>query len=268
MKKIKLVILCLFLFNLTSCEQNEVPLFDTEAKPGLNIWFGGMTGNVFNEITHDFGALLPGPAEILFSVRIIGLPVDYDRVFTLVPTEGDSNKIDFTMGTFTLPARERQYSFSFDIITPENFDGFIEEDGFVQFRMAPNPHFVYGLAERSRLDINLTNSAVDGRPAGWYDSWQNRTTWWWPLANRFGPYSRVKHEFLESVIGPIDFRFFNSNSVTQLNAEPILPPQRIVMMAEARRMQDLAIIALQELNASIAPNYLRDENGVRITIPL
>ena len=257
----------LLLLNLSSCQKNEMLFLDLDAKPALNVWFGTLgpplPGHGFgpdsprDSVIHNFALQLPGiPASVMFHARLMGgVPADVDRTFMLEAVSGDIDKVDFVAGPFVLAAGEYQNSFPIIFNRPEDFNEFTETPGHIVFRLKENENFQAGAINRRDLHVNFVNGVI--MPYNWY-AMNVPSAFHQRMEIPFGAYSKVKHAFIVSVIGrELDFHIRISGALG-----PNDIPSTLVAF-----WRDLCGMALREHNAAIYPDYLRCENGHRITFP-
>ena len=274
MKKIiTLLFVSFLLLNLSSCQVKEVPFFDENATPGLNIWLGSMTGSGVltssQSLVYNFANQMDDTwASIPFHVRVIGFASDHPRVFSLEAIEGDINKVTFEADNYVLEPGEYQASFNIRFFKPNGYTEFNTENtqGSLVFRLKEDQHFVEGTTAYNRLNFRIANSLI--MPEFWYFEPTppgQASTNLVPLSTFFGTYSQVKHTFCMLVMErDFDFRVRNTAGTTVNPFHDSGMPLISYVYAQSLAMLVKAALAAYEAEHGTP---LRDENGDVVTLP-
>lgn len=238
---------------LTSCSHEEVDTFDT-SYTALNIWVGNPSA-VFESATYNYSYAYE-EGSVTFYAQISGVPVDYDRTFTLEIFGEDSAQVVPTVRTeeYVLPAGAisgtYEVHFNARYLTDPNL--FTQQDGTVQFRVKENKDFSLGTTGRQSFKVVLKNYLA--KP----DNWDTANYPRMPLSRYFGTYSRVKYQFMIEVLGLVSFEI-NYNATTAFN-----PETNVASNAYAIYLQQVMQRALSEYNET-HDTPLLDETGVPVT---
>jgi hypothetical protein len=250
MKK-KWIIACALLATAAcGCQENDKFYYDASAS-ALNIWLGRETV-VVDSIVYNF-AYQKDFDSVVFHVRLTGLPADVDRAFTLEATEGDADRLHYTLGNYVLKAGAYQASFPIYLEKPGGYDEFKEESGHVLFKMKENAYFREGASETSSLYIVLKNNV--GKP----DNWDAATSPYRTLLSVFGAYSDVKYAFIIQTTGLSNFKVYYTTDPNKQLAEDE------ITLLQAQYLASSCKLALAEHEALHGP--LLDENGARVVFP-
>lgn len=198
------IMLCVAALCLAGCGDNDRQLFDP-SYTALNIWFGTESGSAYESTTHNYSYTL-GKDSVMFYARVAGMPVDYDRTFTLEVCDGDKDKAagSYEMPTYTIKAGEvtAQFPIYFDtskLSGSSNF-GTEAEEGSLSFRLVETDTFRKGAEGYQTLKVILRNYLA--KP----DEWDTRKSLYAMAWNTyFGTYSKVKYQFMIQHTGLIDF---------------------------------------------------------------
>ena len=249
-RTIRYSLCALCLLSVVSCQKVEVLKFDTDLT-GLNIWVGTSAGAVYEETVYNYSYAY-GEGSVTFYARVYGVPVDYDRTFTLEPFGDSIEHVLPTIRTeeYVMPAGavSGEYKVYFDSHKLASESMFSESDGKVSFRMVPNDNFGQGAEDMQSFTVVLRNRIA--KP----DNWDNANYPRVPLSKYFGNYSRVKYQFMIEVLGLIDFEI-NYNTQTSYD-----PDTNIVSAVYAVYLQQVMQKALADYNAS-HDEPLTDEFG-------
>lgn len=143
---------------MTACQKEEVDTYDVTCT-GLNIWVGTSV-SVYDSIAYNYSyAYEDGSVE--FYAQVYGLPVDYDRTFTL-EAYGDQYELwapTIRKEVYTIPAGRcpeclKCISNTQALPSP---DLFTETDGKVRFRVATNDDFMGGVENMQSFTVILRN---------------------------------------------------------------------------------------------------------------
>lgn len=240
----------LCLMSVVACQQEEVLKYDV-LRTGLNIWVGTSTGAVYEETTYNYSYAYE-EGSVTFYARIYGMPVDYDRTFTLEPYGDSLEQVLPTIRTeeYVMPAGavSGEYKVYFNSLKLPSENLFSENDGRVSFRMVANDVFDIGSEGMQSFTVVLRNRIA--KP----DNWDSANYPLVPLSKYFGTYSRVKYQFMIEHIGLIDFIISYSASTAIDEATNTVSP------AYAVYLQQMMQERLAEYNAT-HETPLTDENG-------
>ena len=242
------------LWLLTACSKEEVSTYDTSLC-SLNIWVGTQAGAVYESVTHNYSYAYE-EGDVTFYAQISGMPADHDRSFRLEAYGDDLDKAASTIRTedYVIPAGEIGGTYQVHFNTQKLADPalFTTQDGTVRFRMVPNDTFAIGTEGHQSFTVILKNYLA--KPDNWDAANYPRVA----LSRYFGPYSRVKYQFMIEVLGLIDFEI-NYNAPTAYDEET-----NIVSASYAVYLQQVMQRALNEYNDS-HDTPLTDETGVPVT---
>ncbi|MDR1719652.1 MAG: DUF4843 domain-containing protein [Dysgonamonadaceae bacterium] len=238
------------LFVVSSCSKNETPVFDSNYS-ALNIWFG--TASVtLDSATYNYSYSLERDS-LMFQARVIGLPVDYDRTFSLETIDGDIGEADgsYETLTYTIPAGEtsREFAIYFNTSKLKDSQAFTTRDGHLTFQMSTNDEFAAGANNMRYLRIVLKNYLA--KPA----EWDTAPSGYRALSYYFGAYSKVKYSFMIQIMGLVDFHISTATAFIGYNVET-----NTMSTAYAAYMLTRLKVALEEYNAS-HNTPLTDETG-------
>jgi len=251
MKTINILLLALII--LSGCKKDQLQLFEEET-PLLNIWLGS-TLIVQDSLTHNFAFSPTNRDAITFNYRIAGYPVNYDRTFELSTSDKDATLLNFTFGSYKVPAGQYEGSFTFYVDKPTDERIFNSGDLRVSFKVKETNQFQSSANEYNRLKIKFKSAVT--KP----DNWETDIPTNYPLKNYFGAYSDRKYRFIIQTTGLQNF------SVSRLNTvNPTLPENTIVHF-HAIALKNQCRVALEQYNADHDPDWL-DENGNAIVFPL
>lgn len=240
--------LCLML--ASACQQEEVLKYDV-SRTGLNIWVGTSAGAVYEETTYNYSYAYE-EGGVTFYARVYGMPVDYDRTFTLEAFGDSLEQIAPTIRVeeYVMPAGAvfGEYKVFFNSQKLPSSTLFSESDGTVSFRLAANDTFETGSEGMQSFTVVLRNRIA--KP----DNWDSANYPQVALSKYFGTYSKVKYQFMIEHLGLIDFIISYSASTA------IDETTNTVSPAYAVYLQQLMQERLAQYNATHdAP--LTDENG-------
>lgn len=242
-----------------SCSQEDIESFNPSYE-ALNIGFGHVS-NLDQEMTYNYSESL-GERGVTFYARVAGIPVDYDRMFTLEVKEGDVEKAQgsYRVETYVIPAGEvsGEYKIYFDPTKLSNPDVFSDEDGELVFKVAPNDNFAPGAKGSDELRITLKNGLT--MP----DTWNNPM---YGTANPglyliFGDYSIEKYQLMLENGCPVNFKI-KTSQIDQIVTEN---GETTVSKLYAYYLRQVFQKALEEYNNS-HDNPLCDSFGNPITFP-
>lgn len=248
MKKISSILFVLVsLLCFTSCSEESLPYYDTEYK-ALNIWFGS-TNTVNDNAVHNYSyAVTERPIE--FQARVLGPVVDYDRSFSLEAVEGDTALAagSYRFEKYVIPAGETTGTFKiyFDTSKLTNAKAFTENEGSITFRMKANDEFAVGANRMNSLTVVLRNYLA--KPDMWDGNGTSNYEYY------FGPYSKVKYQFMIEACGLIDFK------ISFGAAKTYDPETNTVNYNYAKYLADLFKQELAKYNEEQGSPLL-DENG-------
>lgn len=233
-----------------SCQKEEVLKYDP-ALTGLNIWVGTSAGSVYEETTYNYSYAY-GEGDVTFYARVYGVPVDYDRTFTLEPFGDSIEQVlpSIRVEEYVMPAGQvsGEYKVYFNSHKLPSEAMFAEHDGKVSFRMVNNDFFGAGAEDMQSFTVILRNRIA--KP----DNWDSANYPQVALSEYFGTYSRVKYQFMIEHLGLIDFKISYSASTA------IDETTNTVSPAYAVYLQQLMQEKLAEYNAE-NETPLTDENG-------
>lgn len=257
MKNLKYIgMACLMAIGMGSCDKNEMPVYDS-GYTALNIWFGSKN-YVTDSVSYNYSYAM-GEGSLVFYARVAGVPVDYDRTFTIEAFEGDLGEADgsYRTETYTIKAGETltECPLYFDTSLLKNVNSFTQKDGRLWFRMTANDEFVTGAGERSVLKVVLRNYL--SKPDEWDDAVSPRRNY----SLYFGDYSKVKYQFMISTLGIVDFHIEYGFTGTYDEAT------NTMSINYARYLAQKLQVALEEYNNNPdnPDTPLRDETGGVVT---
>lgn len=238
---------------MTACQKEEVDTYDVTCT-GLNIWVGTSV-SVYDSIAYNYSyAYEDGSVE--FYAQVYGVPVDYDRTFTL-EAYGDHYELvapTIRKEVYTIPAGKVSGVFEvhFNTQALPFPDLFTETDGKVRFRVAINDDFMGGAENMQSFTVILRNRLA--KPSNWDTANYPQVA----LNQYFGMYSRVKYQFMIEVLGLVDFTisYFASTAIDEST--------NLISPAYAVYLQQLMQKSLKEYNNS-HDVPLTDENGEPVT---
>lgn len=205
MKRLSIYIMLVAVFGMGSCNENETPVYDA-GRASLNIWFG-RTNSVIDSTTYNYSYALE-EGSLTFIARVAGVPVDYDRSFTLEVVDGDIAEAEgsYRLDTYTIPAGmvETECAIYFNTSKLKDENSFVERDGHLYFRVADNAEFETGTEDRQELVVVLKNYLAE--PEEWNTVVQPYLAWY----RYFGEYSKVKYQFMIQELGIMEFHIYAS----------------------------------------------------------
>lgn len=243
----------LTVLSLGSCSENETPVYDTSLS-ALHIWVG-REAVAADQVIYNYSYTM-GVDSVMFYARVMGLPADHDRQFTLEAYDGSLQEAagSYTIGTYTIPAGEISGSFPiyFNTAALSNPNAFAANDGELHLRLAPNSEFETGATELSDISIVLRNYL--SKPEDWdAATYPNR-----PYSGYFGAYSKVKYQFMIQTLGLVDFHISWTQSVNYDEST------NTVSDPYAKYLNQQCQVALAEYNSTHS-TPLTDENGLPVT---
>lgn len=240
------------LVTLSGCKQEDLKYFKEDI-PLLNIWLGTST-IVQDSITHNFAYSPTDRDAITFNYRIAGDVVDYDRSFELITSDPDAQLLNFTLGSYKVPAGQYMGSLVLHVDRPQNGDIFKNKDLKVSFTVKPTDLFQASPRDYSRLKITFKNAVT--KP----DNWDSAVLPYVSLSTFFGAYSDKKYEFIIQTTGLSNFAVYRTVAV-----DPDLPDNTITEI-HARALKNQCRITLEQRNLEQGAE-LEDENGFPIVFP-
>ncbi len=193
------------ILGISSCSENETPVYDAE-RVSLNIWFG-QSNSKQDSVTYNYSYVLE-EGSLTFMARVAGVPVDYDRTFTLKAVSGNLSEAEgsYRVETYTIPAGtvEVECPIYFNTSKLKDASSFTEDDGYLHFRVAENDVFETGVSERQELVVVLKNYLAEP------EEWNNRVSPYLSWAGYFGEYSKVKYQFMIQELGIMEFHIYAS----------------------------------------------------------
>lgn len=259
MKKLHYItaIIAVALTAFAGCSENETPVFDREYS-ALNIWFGtdyGTSFTVLDSTVYNYSYSLE-EGSVTFNARAIGVPVDYDRSFTLEAYKGDIDEAagSFSTCTYTIKAGETsaECKITFDTSKLKDADSFTERDGHLYFRVVENSEFNTGAENMNSLCVVLKNYLA--KPTEWDAATYPHLAW----SRYFGTYSRVKYQFMIQILGMQDFTISYGATVAYDEENNVISNNYASYLAQ--RMYN----ALEEYN-NTHDTPLTDETGALVT---
>lgn len=242
------------MLGISSCSENDTPVFDAEFT-SLNIWFGQSASSPLDSVTYNYSYALE-EGSLTFIARVAGVPVDYDRSFTLEAVKGDMAEAEgsFRVETYTIPAGEVEVEcfLYFDTSKLKNADSFTERDGHLYFRMLENTMFAEGTDNRRELHVVLKNYLA--KP----DNWDTADPGYSALRTIFGEYSKGKYQFMIQILGLREFKI-NQRAVVPYDEEA-----NEISYNYANYLKEKMITAVREYNAT-HDEPLKDSSGALIT---
>lgn len=262
MKDLKHILgFCVAVAGLCGCSSNEVPVFDTSYS-ALNVWFGTTGYNSVLESTSYNYSYTLGEDSVMFFARVAGLPVDYDRSFTLEAVDGNLEEAEgsYRVETYTIKAGEVEVEcpiyFDTSKLKDDELFSSEEEEGSLSFQVVEDGTFASGAESLQTLVVILRNYLA--KP----DEWDTRASMYalaW--SGYFGEYSKVKYQFMIQYTGLIDFH------ISYYATVPYDEETNTISTTYATYLRDKLRLYLEEYNAD--PNNtdapLRDETGSLVT---
>ncbi|MDE6371585.1 MAG: DUF4843 domain-containing protein [Duncaniella sp.] len=240
---------------LSACEHEEVDVYNTD-HTALNLGFTSVR-DLTAKANHNFSETA-GVKGVTFYARISGVPVDYDRTFSLEPVDGDIALLGnaWVDETYVIPAGavSGEYVLNFDTSLLPDPANFAEKEGTVTFRAKASDTFRLGADGYNELVFTLYNSLA--KP----DDWDSGYGYYTALVNYFGEYSTEKFRFMIENGFPTQFR------IKTLQKENFIIEDGITVMSTpyATYMLNKLQKALAEYNYSHFPP-LCDSLGNPIT---
>lgn len=200
MKIIRYSILSLAtIFALSSCDKEEVERFNPE-RAAINIGFDS-ADNLQQTATFNYSEMSIERA-VKFYARITGVPVDYDRTFTIEAVDGDIDLAEgsYRFDTYVIPANQTSGEFNiyFDPAKLKDPDAFSTEEGKLVFKTVANEDFAEGAFNQNELNFTLRNSL--SKPDNWDSAVGS-----FALSTFFGTYSTEKFQFMIERGCPMNF---------------------------------------------------------------
>lgn len=224
---------------LAACSTHEVERFDPSFE-ALNIGFTSAS-NLTQETTFNYSETA-GERAVRFYARVTGMPVDYDRTFTLTAVDGnlDETQGSYRFETYVIAAGEvsGEYNIYFDPTLLPDPSSFVSDDGELVLKVAPNEYFASGALNQNELRFTLKNSLA--KP----EDWDAASGLFRPLSRYFGVYSTEKFQFMIENGCPIKFRVSYSQAVpTTLDGETTIMSENYALY-----LQQSFQLALEEYN--------------------
>lgn len=228
----------------TACSTEEVDRFDP-ALEAVNIGFGNLSNpdNLTQQAVYNYSETTKERA-VKFIARVTGVPVDYDRTFTLEAVDGDIAEAggSYRFEEYVIPAGSiaGEYNIYFDPSKLSGAGAFADEDGEIVFKVAHNDTFADGALNQNELRFTLKNALA--KP----DEWDSPSPNHYALSRYFGDYSKEKFQFMIENGCPLNFR------ISWSQGEPITMDGDVTVMSSgyASYMQDSLRLALEEYNNS------------------
>jgi len=225
--------------SFVACSTEEVERFDPSFE-ALNIGFNSETA-LSQESTFNYSETANERA-VKFYARVTGMPVDYDRTFTLEAVDGNLSETagSYRFDSYVIPAGQisGEYNIYFNPAKLPNADSFATEDGELIFKVKPNEHFAAGALNQNELRFTLKNALA--MP----EDWDAASYPFWPLSRYFGDYSTEKFQFMIEHGCPINFKVSYSQGVaTTIDGETT-----IFSDSYAKYLQQTYQLALEEYN--------------------
>lgn len=238
---------------MTACQKEDVLTYDV-TRTGLNIWVG-TSAAVYDSVSYNYSYAYE-EGEVTFYAQVYGMPVAYDRTFTL---EAYGDLYDLVAPTirkeeYVIPAGTVSGTFElhFNSLLLPSPDLFKDEDGSISFRVKPNDDFMEGAENMQTFTVVLRNRLA--KPSNWDTANYPSVA----LSQYFGMYSRVKYQFMIEVLKLVDFKISYFASTAFDEATNTVSP------AYAVYLQQLMQKSLKEYNDS-HDIPLTDENGELVT---
>lgn len=239
------------------CSENETPVYHKEYS-ALNIWFGtdyGTSFTVLDSTVYNYSYSLE-EGTVTFHARAIGVPVDYDRSFTLEAYKGDTDLAagSFSTDTYTIKAGETsaECKITFDTSKLKDSEVFTEQDGHLYFRVVENSDFHTGVEDMNSLCVVLKNYLAEPL------EWNTTVSPYYQWSRIFGTYSRVKYQFMIQTLGMRDFHI-SARATVAYDDE-----NNIISYNYAKYLAERMALALEEYN-NTHDTPLTDETGALVT---
>jgi hypothetical protein len=248
-QKILFVIGCLSFF---SCSKNKELYFSKERKE-INIWLGTSTAPI-DSSTYNFAYTVATHDSVMFNYRLAGYPLDHDTQFELQAVSGDTNRVYYSLGKYTIKAGAYQGTAPIYIDRPAGYSEFKNSTGKIVFKLKPSAVYTEGAPELSTLNVLFKNFVA--KP----DNWDVAPSGYFTMSKYFGTYSNVKYSFVIQNTGMVDFKIFYT-----VAKDPVLGPNTITA-TQASAFQAQCKVALQTYNTQHSTPLL-DENNNPVVFP-
>lgn len=246
--KIFFVILCM---GFLSCQKNN-ELHYPQNKKLINLWLGTAAAPL-DSVTYNFAYAIPGRDSVMFYYRLAGYPLDHDAEFELQAVSGDTNRVYYSLGKYTIKAGQYESRGAVYIIKPNGYAEFAAKAGKIVFKVKPSEVFEEGAKELSALNVVFKNYVA--KP----DNWDAAPYPYFAMSRYFGAYSNVKYAFVIQTTGMVDFKIYYT-----VSKDPLEEPNTITA-TEAAALQSKCKVALQIHNAQ--HGTLKDENNNDVIFP-
>jgi len=225
--------------SFVACSTEEVDRFDP-SYGAINIGFGS-ADNLQQESTFNYSET-SSERPVKFYARVTGMPVDYDRTFTLEASEGNISETagSYRFDTYTIPAGKvsGEYNIYFDPTNLPDPNVFTTEDGILVFRVKASETFANGSLNQNELRFTLKNALA--MPEDWYTP----SNGYMPISRYFGDYSTEKFQFMIEHGCPVNFKVHYSQSTPTTMEGDVT----IMSASYATYLQQSYKIALEEYN--------------------
>lgn len=252
MNKKIIYFVCLLLI-VSSCKKTEELRFDT-GLTALNIWLGTDIRNPDSIVYNYAYKSLAQQDTINFTARLVGVPVNEEREFSLKAVSGDTNRIKegkhYDFPVFKLKANGTAGTFPIYIKRSSDFK---TSPAKITFALKEDANFKKGSIENSKLTIILMEQF--SKPI----NWDVDPLPFFKLSSFFGIYSNVKFQFITTIIGRAPtFKVRYSGT--------LLPPDE-VSYTQAQYWQNRCKVELAKYNNEHPGIPLLSENNELITFP-
>ncbi|MDI3320948.1 DUF4843 domain-containing protein [Pinibacter soli] len=246
--KFLIFIISCFLFSCTKEHKFPFP----EERNAINIWLG--SGSVVEDsVTHNFAYTVTGRDSVMFNFRLSGYPLNHDTKFELQAVSGDTSRVYYTFGIYTIKAGQYEGRFPIYIDKPAGYTEFKNSTGKIVFKLKESPTFLEGAEELSDLTVIFKNAV--SKP----DNWDAATSPYFAMSKYFGTYSNVKYAFIIQTTGMANFKIYYT-----VAKDPVLADNTITA-TQASYFQNLCKAALQAYKDKYGP--LMDENNSEVVFP-
>ncbi|MBV4358206.1 DUF4843 domain-containing protein [Pinibacter aurantiacus] len=246
--KFLIFIISCFLFSCTKEHTYPFP----EERNAINIWLGSGTV-VEDSFTHNFAYTITGRDSVMFNYRLSGFPLKHDTQFELQAVSGDTNRVYYTFGKYTIKARQYEGRFPIYIDKPAGYTEFTNSTGKIVFKLKESTDFLEGAEELSDLTVIFKNAV--SKP----DNWDVATSPYFTMSKYFGTYSNVKYAFIIQTTGMANFKIYYT-----VAKDPVLADNTITA-TQAAYFQNLCKAALLAYKNKYGP--LMDENNSEVVFP-
>lgn len=184
----RIIYVLIMLLSLVACETDNSMFYKGEA--GLYFVDGGDVDSVVYSFTTTTESFI----EVRLPVETLGRPVDIDRNFTVQIDETESTALEGEdyeglQNFYVMPANSCSSEVVFQLLYTSKLD-----NGPVRITLELESSDIFPdiLPEKRRMQVIWSNELIVPVPM---------EDWDWFYGRYFGPYSKVKHRYILSVLG-------------------------------------------------------------------